>query len=73
MRVEVDRDLCQGHAMCVLEAPGVFELDEDIHQVRILEEHPEEARRAAVENAVEYCPTMALRIVEDGDEQDEAD
>lgn len=23
-RVEVDEDLCQGHAMCELEAPGVF-------------------------------------------------
>ncbi len=24
MRVEVDLDLCQGHAMCELEAPDVF-------------------------------------------------
>ena len=24
MRIEVDLDLCQGHAMCELEAPAVF-------------------------------------------------
>ena len=25
-RVEVDADLCQGHAMCELEAPDVFKV-----------------------------------------------
>ena len=26
MKIEVDLDLCQGHAMCQLEAPEVFEV-----------------------------------------------
>ena len=63
MRVEVDLDLCQGHGMCVMEAPEVFEAQRD--HVEILERNPDEALRPAIEAAVRYCPTQALRIVED--------
>jgi len=62
MRVTADLDLCQGHAMCVLEAPEVFAADD---QVRILDDHPDESLRDAVRNAVAYCPTMALTLLED--------
>ena len=63
MRVRVDAELCQGHAMCVLEAPEVFAFDvkADEH-VRILIEEPDESQREAVSRAVRYCPTMALSI-----------
>ncbi|MGB3886517.1 ferredoxin [Gordonia sp. (in: high G+C Gram-positive bacteria)] len=63
MRVEVDRDLCQGHGMCEMEAPDVFEAGRDT--VTILNPTPDESRRAQVEAAVRYCPTQALKIVED--------
>ena len=60
MRITADLDLCQGHAMCVLEAPDVFAVEE---QVRILDEHPTDVD--AVRAAVRYCPTMALTLTED--------
>jgi len=63
MRVEVDLDLCQGHGMCEMEAPDVFEARRD--HVEILNPTPDESQRAAVEAAVRFCPTQALRIVED--------
>ncbi|MEP9390993.1 MULTISPECIES: ferredoxin [Gordonia] len=63
MRIEVDLDLCQGHGMCELEAPKVFAAQMD--HVEILDAHPGEDQRAEVEAAVMYCPTQALRIVED--------
>ncbi|GED99800.1 cytochrome P450 [Gordonia spumicola] len=63
MRVVVDLDLCQGHGMCELEAPDVFEAGRD--SVDLLDENPDESRRADVEAAVRYCPTQALKIVED--------
>ncbi|GAA3044510.1 ferredoxin [Gordonia defluvii] len=63
MRVEVDLDLCQGHGMCEMEAPEVFEAQRD--HVEILERNPDESLRPAIEAAVRYCPTQALRIVED--------
>ena len=64
MKVVVDRDLCQGHAMCTLEDPAVFEVGPKDEQVRLLLEHPDETHRAAVENAVRYCPNAALSIEE---------
>ena len=62
MRVIVDRDLCQGHAVCVEEAPEVFDVPKGAHTVTVLEPEPAEALRAKVQAAVKYCPTHALRI-----------
>lgn len=64
MRVEVNRDLCEGNAVCVKEAPEVFALGDD-DQARILQEHPDEALRAKVDRAVRRCPRNALRLVEE--------
>jgi ferredoxin len=62
MRVEADLDLCQGHAMCELEAPGVFTVPKK-GTVEIVDPEPPEAMRARVEAAVRYCPTQALRRI----------
>lgn len=61
MRIEVDLDLCQGHANCELEAPGVFSVPKK-GLVRILDQDPPESERAAVTAAIRYCPTQALRL-----------
>jgi sterol 14-demethylase len=63
--VVVDRDLCQGHAMCMTEAPDVFDVGRHDDQVRVLVESPPESAREAVQRAVTYCPTGALSIEED--------
>jgi ferredoxin len=65
VRVVVDRDLCQGHAMCVLESAEVFEVRKGDDQVTLLDETPPESLRASVENAVRFCPNAALSIEED--------
>ncbi len=62
MRVRVDWDLCQGHAVCASEAPEVFAFDKESSQVRVLLERPPEELRAQVTAAVKYCPTRALSI-----------
>ncbi|PTR30288.1 ferredoxin [Rhodococcus sp. OK519] len=64
MRVEADLDLCQGHAACEMEAPDVFEVPKR-GKVTVVDPSPPASLRADVENAVHYCPTQALRIVED--------
>ena len=66
-RVCVDLDLCQGHAVCVNEAPEVFDLErtesgEDKVVLRM--EAPSAALREKVEKAIRHCPTRALRIEE---------
>lgn len=68
MKVTVDLDLCQGHAMCALEAPDVFTVPKN-EKVQILEPEPAESLREDVEQAVRYCPTRALRLEESGDAQ----
>jgi len=71
-RVCVDRDLCQGHGVCVSEAAAVFDLDADEEsggdKVVVLTESPDPSLRARVELAVQHCPTHALSIQEVSDE-----
>jgi len=64
IRIEADLDLCQGHAMCEMEAPGVFSVPRK-GKVTVAEPAPSESRRAEVEAAVHYCPTRALRLLDD--------
>jgi ferredoxin len=64
MKVVVDRDLCQGHAACEGEAPEVFSVSKK-GELTILQPNPPEELRAAVELAIKYCPTHALRLEED--------
>jgi ferredoxin len=61
----VDRDLCQGHAMCVAEAPGVFAIGKHDDQVTVLDPQPAADVMPDVRRAVTYCPTGALSLVED--------
>ena len=62
-RVEVDLDLCQGHAMCALEAPDYFRVPKR-GTVEILDTAPPDEARIDIERAVESCPTRALTITE---------
>ena len=65
MRVRADLDLCQGHAMCELEAPEVFAYDKGADRVLVLDETPPADQREAVARAVAYCPATALSLEED--------
>ena len=63
MRIHVDQAKCQGHAMCNMTSPEVYELDElgytaldgDIEIPDALADH---ARRGAA-----VCPERAITIV----------
>ena len=65
-QIEVDLDLCQGHAMCELEAPDYFEVPRR-GKVEILDAEPPEDARDEVQRAVDLCPTQALLIREKED------
>lgn len=62
-RVVLDEDLCQGHAMCALEAPDYFRVPKR-GVVEILDVEPPDDVRSQIEMAVEMCPTRALTIVQ---------
>ncbi len=67
LRIRVDPDLCQGHAVCMGEAPEIFEVErneegEDKVVLRMSQPPPE--LRAKLEAAVRHCPTRAPSIEE---------
>ena len=61
MKVRVDWELCEGHALCMQEAPEVFEMRET-DQVALLDEYPPESLRPKIETAARFCPKNAISI-----------
>jgi ferredoxin len=62
MRITVDYDVCGSNGECVHAAPNVFRLEDgDLY----FEASPEEAERAAVEDAVFACPVQAIAVSDD--------
>ena len=61
MRVVVNFELCESNALCMSAAPAVFEVrDDDL--LYVLNEHPSEDQRAAVEAAIRACPKQAISL-----------
>ena len=60
MRGRVKDDVCQGHGMCLLACPELFQLsDEDGHAYLLAEDVPPELE-AKVDQAVRGCPEQAI-------------
>ena len=63
MRIEIDFDLCQGHAMCVEEAPEVFHVDDE-GMLTVKQPEPPQELWEAVREAEKYCPCRAITLHE---------
>lgn len=62
MRVKIDDKICQGHAMCLLACPELFQLsDEDGHAYLLQEDVPSHLE-ANVEQALRSCPEQAISL-----------
>lgn len=59
MRVEVDYDRCEGHAVCVGIDPDVFELNDDDQSVVKIDPIPADKETNA-QQAIDQCPVAAL-------------
>jgi ferredoxin len=59
MRVVVDRDRCEGNAICVGIAPDLFVLDEDDYVMVTKDPIPAD-EEALAEQAIADCPRAAL-------------
>ena len=64
MKVVVDRGLCQGHAMCMGEAPETFHVDSN-SVLEIRKPVIDAADVEKIERAVKFCPNSALKIIEE--------
>ncbi len=60
-RIEVDLDMCEGHALCVIVAGTVFELNEDEKAV-VLDVELTEQQLAEVQTAIIRCPSRAITL-----------
>jgi sterol 14alpha-demethylase len=61
-RIRIDLGLCQGHAVCVSEAPEIFRLNAGQTAAEVLRAEVPPALRAKLAAAVKHCPTHALTI-----------
>lgn len=61
MRVLVDQEKCCGSGQCVMDAPDVFDQDDD-GLVVLLNDQPAESLRPAIQMAVNDCPTAAIEL-----------
>jgi len=59
MRVEVDRDRCEGNAVCVGIAPDLFDLDDEDYAVIKADPVPD-GQEDVAEQSVAECPRAAL-------------
>jgi ferredoxin len=66
IRIEVNRETCNGYGNCVIAAEDIFDLDGEglvvLKQSEVGDEH-----EAAVQRAVYDCPTDSISIVEGSD------
>ncbi|MCA9620565.1 MAG: cytochrome P450 [Myxococcales bacterium] len=63
LRVMIDRDLCQGHAVCIEEAPEIFSLAED-GRVELKVREVKGDLCAKADMASRYCPNGVIRVEE---------
>lgn len=59
--VHIDESLCAGYGSCILEAPGLFDLNDDGVAVPLVA-HTDDAR---VHDAARACPMAAITIIEE--------
>jgi len=64
MRVKVDADRCQGHAMCTLACPELFLLNDDDGHAYVLDEQVPEQFTEKVRQAQRGCPEDAIQLFE---------
>jgi len=59
VRVKVDRDRCEGNAVCLGIAPDIFDLDDDDYAVVKTDPVPAD-QEVLAEQAIQECPRAAL-------------
>jgi len=60
MKIRVDPERCQGHALCSMLAPSLFKLDETEGQSRAVADEVPAGQEADARGAAESCPEQAI-------------
>jgi len=62
-KIIVDQNLCQGHSVCVGEAPELFSVDED-GAMTVINASPDKEFISKARRAEKYCPNAAIKVEE---------
>ena len=62
MRVSVDLDVCQGHGVCHMTAPDVFELDEEDGHAIVQQDPVPAGQEVDAQLAADSCPERAITV-----------
>jgi sterol 14-demethylase len=63
LRIHIDMNLCQGHAVCMGEAPELFHVGQaNDARVEVLNPHPNDELVAKARRAAKFCPTKAIAL-----------
>jgi sterol 14-demethylase len=66
-RIVIDRELCQGHGVCMGEAPQLFRLvetDSPYLQSEVISAQPLTQQRDLAEQAARFCPNRAITVLD---------
>lgn len=63
-RLHLDIDKCQGYANCLIEAPALWDFDDDDDRAVLLISEPDDALRDRAEASARCCPAQAISIQE---------
>ena len=63
MKVQVDRETCQGHNRCSMACPEIYKIDNEGYAYVEVEEIPKELEERA-RRAIETCPENAIAMIE---------
>jgi ferredoxin len=63
VKVRVDPERCQGHTLCAMRAPEIFELSEIDGHASVADEDVPADQEDQVNEAVMSCPERAISIV----------
>ena len=62
MRISVDHDRCQGHALCLAAAPELFHFDDEAGHALPREVDVPPGREVIAKRAAASCPEQAITI-----------
>ena len=64
MRAVVDLNTCQGYANCIVEAPDLFDVDDETGKAVVLVDEFDADLVQDAQRAVDNCPVSAITIAD---------